>query len=244
MKQSSSLHSTLKKQLKAHGKTYSDVAQWLELSEASVKRLFADESFSLQRFESVCEMIDLTVADIVTHMEVEQPQLRQLEEHQEKDIVEDLPLLMVALSVINGYNFDELMDQFTFSEHELIQMLAKLDRIKLIELLPGNRIKLLIAPNFRWRPNGPIQRFFLERVQQEFFQSRFENDEEMLLVLNGIFSKSSNSEMQKKIRILAKEFNGLLQQDAPLPPHEKHGNTMVVAIRRWQYEPFRKYLKQ
>lgn len=243
MKQSSSLHNTLKKQLKAHGKTYGDVAQWLDLSEASVKRLFADESFSLQRFERVCEMIGLTVADIVTHMAVEQPQLRQLEEQQEKEIVEDLPLLIVALSVTNGYNFAELMDQFTFSEHQLIQMLAKLDRIKLIELLPGNRIKLLIAPNFRWRPNGPIQRFFLERVQQEFFQSRFEDDEEMLLVLNGIFSKSSNSEMQKKIRVLAREFNELMQQDAALPPREKHGNTVVVAIRRWQYEPLKKYLK-
>ena len=46
MPQVSPLISTLKKQLKAHGKTYADVAELLQLSEASVKRLFAEQNFT------------------------------------------------------------------------------------------------------------------------------------------------------------------------------------------------------
>ncbi len=243
MNQSSSLLATLKKQLKAHGKTYADVADALELSEASVKRLFAEESFSLQRFEAVCDMISMRMSDLVVLMANEQPQLRQLEEQQERDIVADIRLLMVCLSVVNGFSFKDLLSEYTFTEYELIQMLAKIDKLKLIELLPGNRIKLLIAPNFRWLPNGPIQQFFLRSVEREFFQSKFSKDEEMLLVLNGVFSKASNSEMQKKMRALAKSFNELMQQDHSLPMKEKNGNTLVVAIRQWQYQPFQKYAK-
>ena len=56
MAQVSSLIETLKKQLKAHGKTYADVAAALDLSEASVKRLFAEESFTLQRLSLVCNL--------------------------------------------------------------------------------------------------------------------------------------------------------------------------------------------
>ncbi len=28
-----------------------------------------------------------------------------------------------------------------------------------VELLPGNRVKLMFSKNFEWIPNGPIQRF-------------------------------------------------------------------------------------
>jgi hypothetical protein len=71
----------------------------------------------------------------------------------------------------------------------------------IIELLPNNRIKLLVAPNFRWLPNGPIQRFFHEKVEQEFFKSRFAGENEKLLVLNGLLSRASNSELQKKCSV-------------------------------------------
>ena len=47
MAQTSELIKTLKKALKAHGKTYADVSRQLGLSEASVKRLFSRENLSL-----------------------------------------------------------------------------------------------------------------------------------------------------------------------------------------------------
>ncbi len=53
MAQVSLLVSELKRYLKAHGLTYAEVGKQLELSESSVKRLFARETFSLQRFEQV-----------------------------------------------------------------------------------------------------------------------------------------------------------------------------------------------
>lgn len=53
MSQTHALIQALKKQLRAQGKTYADVADLLELSEASVKRLFATESFTLQRLGGV-----------------------------------------------------------------------------------------------------------------------------------------------------------------------------------------------
>ena len=47
MAQAGPLIETLKRELKAQGKTYVDVANVLDLSEASVKRLFADKNFTL-----------------------------------------------------------------------------------------------------------------------------------------------------------------------------------------------------
>jgi DNA-binding Xre family transcriptional regulator len=59
MSQTNNLLLALKKQLRAQGKTYADVAQLLDLSEASVKRLFASQSFTLQRLEQLCDWLQI-----------------------------------------------------------------------------------------------------------------------------------------------------------------------------------------
>ena len=53
MAQTKQLIETLKSLLKKEGKTYSDVAQHLDLSQASVKRLFADNNLSVQRLDDI-----------------------------------------------------------------------------------------------------------------------------------------------------------------------------------------------
>ena len=141
----------------------------LELSEASVKRLFAEGNFTLQRLEKVCLLVDMNLSDLSLAAARQQPQLNQLQRQQEEEIAADLVLLLVTVSVINGFSFADLLEHYSIDEHTLIRKLAHLDRLKLIELLPGNRIRLKVSANFGWIADGPIQRFFQEKVAQDFF---------------------------------------------------------------------------
>ncbi|MEZ5525109.1 MAG: helix-turn-helix transcriptional regulator [Pseudomonadales bacterium] len=238
MAQIHALVKTLKKQLKANDKTYADVAGCLELSEASVKRLFAEENFTLQRLACICDMLGMELSDLVAAMNQEQERLSQLSEAQEKEIAGDLLLLLIAVCVIHGFSYDEILRRYEISEAECIQKLAKLDRLKIIELLPGNRIKLRVAANFNWLPNGPIQRFFHHRVQQDFFNCRFDKAHEKLIVLNGLLSDGSNAEFQRKMQRLAREFDHLCVDDSALPMEQRNGTSVVLAIRQWQYSIF------
>lgn len=243
MAQVGPLIDTLKRELKAQGKTYVDVAETLQLSEASVKRLFAEKNFTLNRLETVCGMLNLELSELVQKMSKEQHQLTQLERDQEKEIASDLILLLITVSVISGMTFNDILSAYDITEAECIQKLAKLDRLKIIDLLPGNRVKLLIAPNFHWLPNGPIQQFFQEKVEQDFFSSRFDKKNEKLIVTNAILTEASNAQLQKKMERLAAEFNELMQEDHAAPNDKKHGTTMVLAIRQWHYSLFKKILK-
>lgn len=244
MAQASSLIQTLKKQLKAQGKTYTDVGQWLELSEASVKRLFADENFTLLRLEKICQMLGLEFSELVQAMINERSAITSLSHDQEQTIASDMLLLLITVCVINGYTYDELFAHYELDANECIRKLAILDRLKIIDLLPGNRIKLLIAPNFSWLPNGPIQQFFQHTVEKEFFSIKFDQATEKLVVLNGLMSDPGNADFQKKMRRLANEFNELCQQDKSLPLDQKHGTSVVIAVRQWQYSLFDRYRKQ
>lgn len=243
MAQTRELIKTLKLALKAHGKTYADVAVELGLTEASVKRLFSKQSFSLDRLDRVCHMLDMEITDLVQAMNEQQQRLQRLTIEQEKEITGDISLMLVAVCVLNRWTMDEILSFYRISETECVRHLAKLDRLKLIELLPKNRIRLLVAPNFSWLENGPIQLFFQKKISQEFFHTRFSQDEECLIVLNGMLSSQSNAELQRKLKRLAREFDVLNNDDVALELEQRHGVTLVLAMRGWKYGLFQPMVK-
>lgn len=243
MGQTRELVATLKTELKAQGKTYADVAAALELSEASVKRIFSQQNFSLERLDRICQLLGIEISDLVQQMNERRRQLQQLDWDQEQDLTGDITLMLVAVCVLNRWTMEEILSYYRISEHECIRHLARLDRLKLIELLPGNRIRLRVAPNFSWIDNGPIQQFFQQKIGQEFFHTRFNRDDECLVVLNGMLSSQSNAEMQRKLRRLAREFDALNNDDATLNLEQRQGATLVLALRDWRYGLFRPIIR-
>ena len=238
MAQVTALVDTLKAALKAAGIKYTQVAAALQLSESSIKRKFSKKEFSIAELDTICGLAGLQVSDLVRRMEENSGRLQALSAEQEQQIADDPGLLLVAVSVLNRWTFEELKDFYLFEDPALVGMLVRLDRLKMIELLPNNRIKLLVAPNFGWLPNGPIEQFFLEAIQKDFFSTRFDGDDHRLIVLNGMLSPASNLELQRKMERLAREFDQLNQEDAALPLDRKQGCTALLALRDWHYETF------
>jgi transcriptional regulator with XRE-family HTH domain len=240
MSQTQALVTTLKRELRAHGITYAQVARHLGLSENSIKRLFAEQQFSLHRLEQVCQLLQLELSDLVQKMTEDSQRIEVLSEQQEKEIANDIKLLLVATCLLNRWKFAEILQAYTLSETEGIQLLAKLDRLKIIELLPLNRVKLIVAKNFRWRPNGPIQQYFQKTIQPDFFRTPFTAAGEKLVFSSGMLSRGSNASMMKKLERLVAEFNELHNEDVGLPLEQRFGTSMVVALRAWEFGLFRK----
>ena len=243
MAQTSLIITTLKKTLKSHGKTYADVGQFLELSEASVKRLFAQQTFSLKRLDQICKMLDMEITDLIQLVnDSTARQITELTDEQEKELVGDIELLLVTISVIHNWTVEDILGQYNLTEVQCIKHLAKLDRLNIIELLPNNKIKIKISPNFKWQKNGHIQRFFRENIEAEFFRSRFSQTQEKLIVLNGMLSQESNAIFQRKLERLAREFDEMTKDDSSLPLDKRFGNTSVLAIRDWRFSVFDQFI--
>ena len=58
------LTDALKKFLKSRGMTYGALARRLNISEASVKRMFSTGSFTLRRLGQICEVLELDFFDL------------------------------------------------------------------------------------------------------------------------------------------------------------------------------------
>ena len=245
MAQTSLIIDTLKKSLKAHARTYADVAKYLELSEASVKRMFAQQSLSLKRLDTICQMLEIEITDLVKQASDSTAlQISELTEQQEKILVADIELLLITICVIHHWTLDDILQYYNLSKPRCIQLLATLDRLNIIELLVNNRIKVKISPNFKWREGGAIQRFFQENIETEFFNSNFTRQQEKLIVLNGMLSDESNAIFQRKLERLAREFDEMTKEDCPLPLGDRNGYTAVLAVRNWHYNMFKHLRKK
>lgn len=234
MSQINSLIDTLKQELRKQRITYKRVGEALELSETSVKRLFAEEAFSVRRLETVCKLLQLDISDLVHLMEKNIELMTQLSPEQERELVSDTKLLLMALLLMNKLQLAEIVDIYDITEPEGVRLMARLDRMKMIELQPGNRVKLMISQNFKWIPDGPIQRFFEDKVQQEFLNPSFNGAGELRIFVSGMISRNANREMIKKIQHQAQEMSDMNQASESLPLEQRFGTSLMMAIRPWE----------
>ena len=234
MAQATLLIKVVKKCLRERGLTYARIAAGLGLSESSVKRVFSQENLSLDRLEKICALMELEIADLLELTRAAEGRVTELTEDRERALVSDPKLLLVAILAISHWSVADIVKHYRFSEAELIGLLARLDRFGIIDLLPGNRVKVRLSRNFTWRKGGPIQRFFEERVQKQFFGSSFQGEGELRLTVHGSLSSQSNGLLQQRMRKIAEEFDSLVEQDRRLNHEMREGTTLVMAIRPWE----------
>ena len=239
MARSSELVQTLKQTLRTERITYADVARHLGMSEANVKRLFASRAFTLQRLEAICGMMNMDLGDLFALHEAARERIRHLTRQQEQELVGDIKLLLVAVSVRNRMSFDEIVERYRLTEAETVRCLARLDRLGIIELLPGNRIKLLIDEHFEWLRNGPIERFFERQIQAQFLDARFDDEVELRQFQFGLLGESACRGLIRKLRDLAREFTELHRADMKLPLNRRYSMGLLVAMRPWEFDQFK-----
>ncbi|WP_432454909.1 MULTISPECIES: helix-turn-helix domain-containing protein [unclassified Agarivorans] len=238
MSQLQQIRDTLKQVFKQQGFTYKDVAQRLHMSEANIKRMFSTNSFSLERLEAMCHIVDLNLIDLFLLADQEKDKLSQLTREQEQELMDDHKLLLVAVCVRDGWSFDEIISRYQIDQHQCIRLMARLDKLKMIQLLPNNAYKLLIAQDFRWISNGPLERFMEQQVLNEFMNSRFEDDDSFRFYLRGHYSPSSIEIIRRKLNQLTKEAAALNQQDASLPLDKRRHTGLLLAMRPWEISIF------
>jgi DNA-binding Xre family transcriptional regulator len=228
----------LKKELKAAQMTYADLAQAIGMAESSVKRMLAGGDMSLSRVDEICRALKLDFAELSRRVADTQPLLREMTQDQERAVVADKKLLLVAICVLSQWTLEQITAQYRLSEAECVKYLAQLDRIGIIELRPLNRYRLKLAKTFRWRPHGPVMDFFRENVVLDYYRGGFDGPAEGLLLVHGSISKSLAPAFLDRLQRVAQDFAQQHQTDQKLTPKEREGYTLLLGMRNWEFELF------
>ncbi|MBS1156813.1 MAG: transcriptional regulator [Proteobacteria bacterium] len=228
----------IKRELKSQGITYRDVAQALHMSEPSIKRVFASKRLTVERLVQLCELLGFSLAELAQQAQTTVPKLSTLSLAQEQQLVSNPQLLLVAVCVLNHWTLVDIVRVYAFSEVECLRYLLVLDRLGLIQLMPGNRIRLAVARNFDWIANGPIQRYFREKCQREFLDNPFSGATENLSFDHGMLTPAAQAEIQQELGRLRNKFAELHKDGIALPLDQKLGTGLMLALREWEPDEF------
>jgi DNA-binding Xre family transcriptional regulator len=234
----------LKNELKSARMTYADLAQRLGMAESSVKRMLAKGDMPLSRIDAICAVLKLDFADLARRIADTQPLLAELSAAQERAVVADKKLLLMAICVLSQWTMDQITAYYRFDEAEAIRYLAQLDRLGIIELRPLNRYRLKLAKTFRWRPHGPVMNYFREHALLDYFSGGFAGEAESLLLVHGSISKSLAPAFIERMQRVAQDFAQQHQTDQKLPVQHREGYTLLLAMRSWDFEEFEPYRRQ
>lgn len=229
---------TTKRLLKARGITYAQLAPKLGRSEAAVKRMFASGSITIARLEQICDVLGIGLAELAEHARASRTPLTELTLEQEEELIRDPALFLALYLALNNWREAEVLEHYTFTRPQWTALLARLDRMRVLDLLAGNRVRLRTARNFRWRADGPIRRFFEQKLLPQFFARPFTGPHQHLGLLTGMLSPAALAALERRIRDLAREFDLLLAQDAALGAEERIGVSVVLAMRPWELALF------
>jgi len=228
----------LRAELRAANLTYKTLAERIDMSESSVKRLFGQKDMPLSRLAQICQAAGIALEDVLRRAADARPQADALTLPQETALVAKPHLLLVAICCLGHWTFEQIVDNYRLTQAECIASMAELDRLGLIELRPLNRYGMRVSHAFHWLPDGPVQRFFREHMVPDYFAGRFDGPGETLMCLPARLSPASAAEVAQKIAQLAAELARLHKHDRRLPAEERDGMSLVVGFRSWEFAAF------
>jgi len=224
----------LKRSVRAKGITYAGLARELRLSEASVKRMFSRGSFTLARIEEILTVLDLDLQEVARMSRAAGGPV-ELTHEQETGLARDERLMSVFWLVQNDWSFQEILDAFSITRAELTAAFARLDRLKLVQWGAGERVRLCVPRDFRWRAGGPVKKAYGKRAMREFLEARFDAPLELLRFESRVLSPESAAVLRRRLERVVSEFNQFAEADGTVPTGRRVGVALLAACRPWEF---------
>jgi transcriptional regulator with XRE-family HTH domain len=237
MSETAKLISGLKSELKVRGLTYRDLAERLGLSEPSVKRLFAEESFTLERFAKACEVIGSSMGEIF-----KQNQARDASEvahltHEQEEMLAADPIYFDAFHLLlRGDSVEQIQKRLKLDSSQMTRALVGLDKIGCIELHSQNVIRFKTPRLIKWDNAGPLMKAYGAKAVDLYFKDSFKGTAAYSRFLTGPISDRVAIIIEERLKKFAREIEDMWDWDIRSKSEEhrkQHG--ILLSSKPWTW---------
>jgi transcriptional regulator with XRE-family HTH domain len=200
---------SLKRALKRQGVTYKELARRLGLSESGVKKILSAEDGSFQRVARICAELGLTMSELLAGQDESMLELAYSAAQQAYLVSEPRALRLYWALVYERRPLAEAQKAAGLPAKELFSVLRKLDRLGLLELLPGDRLRVPAVRQIRWVGGGPL----VEKLYREWSAGFLRavatpeaREGELFLIRYFRASRKTADELMAALRDLETEF--------------------------------------
>lgn len=208
------LFHTLKKILKAQGIRYCDLAELMQVSEPTIKRLFQEEDCKLSRLIELCDILGINLNDLVELASKTPSEPSQLPLETELALAADPSLTSFFMLLISELSTEAIAHESQLSEADVYLYLRELEKLELIRLGRNDSFHFTVPRPIRWRLDGPLHDLLI-RINQQFITEAMSNhhsNESQFYSTSRLFSEHSIKQLHEEIDSLYQRF----QQQAAL----------------------------
>jgi hypothetical protein len=220
----------LKRSLKAKGLTYRDLVQGFELSEASVKRIFAKGTLSLEQVEIVLDALEMTLLDVAKLARPAADERHVLSFEQESVLASDARLFTVFHFLLFGATVDEIVGSYEISAKEAGRHLRVLIDLGLAREGKSGDVKMLKSRTIKWRDKGPLRAAYGDRIRADFLAQPFAAEREVVLFRTRSLTPSSQALVKRRLEQIAAELDDLSEVDTAAARKQTQATAFMVAL--------------
>lgn len=229
---------TLKTVLRARKITYAELARRLETSEPTVKRIFAARDDKLSRILEICDVLELSLEDVVAQSKRATVTPVGLGDRIEAQLADDASLFNFFILLQDGMPAEEIVRQFKLDAGDMLRMGRKLERLGLAEVQATGRIRMLLEHPIQFRRDGPLHHALM-KINLDFVRQVFlapDTDAAAFLTQSRRISDDTARHMLTELRKLNRELSEMARQDQlTLPASELKNHKLSLA---WSHVQF------
>ncbi len=172
-RESAAMLAALRRALRAAGWTANRLAGHFGSSEASAKRWLAGRGLTLARFEALAALAGLTLGELAeTSAHPPRDLAQELTLAQEQALSEDSVLSLLFMVIVGGEPWQDFARDFAVPEQTIEAALVRLEKLALIDRLPGGRVRALLDRTALWR-KSPLRERFESQMKGQFLEMDF-----------------------------------------------------------------------
>ncbi len=222
---------TLRQHLRQQGWTARRLAEHFAIGEATAKRWLAGKALTLDRLDALAGLVGLSFAELAREAERRPAGLAQeLTLAQEKALSSDIFLSFLFMAILNGTSPDEIERDFHVPPRDMDAALIRLERLALIDRLPGKRVRPLIDRGIVWRKT-PMRALFETYMKPHFMAMDFAAEDSVFASEVVKLSAQGAAMLAELIDKHRREVQALAEQDRETTHLPKSWYGMLCALR-------------
>lgn len=185
----------LKGLLKKKGMTYEDLAEVMDCSVPTIKRILGAEELSLNRLLHLCEILGTNLSEIEVLTQEPEGDRPSFTEEQDEFLAKNQNFFAYLMRLYSGMSPKQIAEEFKLTERSTDKYLLGLEKYDLIKV-SGSRVR----PAFKRNPTlgrGALARAYAESLVKAASYFFIE------LVREGLYSPKSEEEKNKTLFSIA-----------------------------------------
>lgn len=221
----------LRQHLRQQGWTARRIAAHFAIGEATAKRWLAGKGLTLDKLDGLAALCGLTLAELAR--EAEQPPAglaNELTLAQEKALSSDIFLAFLFMTILGGNSPAEIARDFSVPARDMDAALIRLERLALIDRLPGGRVRPLIDRAIVWRKT-PMRALFEMYMKPQFVAMDFAAEDAVYASEVMKLSAQGAATLAEAIDRHRREIQALAERDREVAHLPRRWFGMLCAAR-------------